>query len=160
MRFRMLLSAIAASLLVLAGCGGPAPEKKAAATPPKKKPAVADYTHRFPAADRVEAKVVEDHLLGKDFLPGGNIARYRKGKQEYEMFLIRASVPEAAALMLIDYKKRLENPKIIAHFGGYYGKDGDRMVFIFAKGPWFAGVAGLPEKEADLAARELAARLN
>lgn len=155
----MLLSAIAVSLLVLAGCGGSAPEKKAAA-PPAKKPAVADETHHFPATDRIEVKVVEDHLLGKDFLPGGNIARYRKGKQEYEMFLIRASVPEAAALMLIDYKKRLENPKIIAHFGGYYGKDGDRMVFVFAKGPWFAGVVGLPEKEADLAARELAARLN
>ncbi|MCX7602486.1 MAG: hypothetical protein N2036_00275 [Bryobacteraceae bacterium] len=156
----MLLSAIAAGLLLLASCGGPAPEKKAAAPPPKKRPAVADYTHRFPAADRIEAKVVEDHILGKDFLPGGNMARYRKGKQEYEMFLIRASVPEAAALMLIDYKKRLENPKIIAHFGGYYGKDGDRMVFVFAKGPWFAGVVGLPEKEADLAARDLAARLN
>jgi hypothetical protein len=156
----MLLSAIAVPLLVLAACRGPAPEKKAAAPPAKKKPAVADYTPRFPAADRIEVSVVENHLLGKDFLPGGNIARYRKGKQEYEMFLIRASVPEAAALMLIDYKKRLENPKIIAHFGGYYGKDGDRMVFVFAKGPWLAGVVGLPEKEADLAARELAARLN
>lgn len=160
MRFRMLLSAIAFSLLGLAGCGSPAPPTKAAAPKAPKKPVVADYTHRFPAADRIEARVVDDHILGKDFLPGGNIARYRKGRQEYEMFLIRTSVPEAAALMLIDYKNRLDNPRLIAHFGGYYGRDGDRMVFVFARGPWFAGVVGLPEKEADLAARELAARLN
>ncbi|MGC8758675.1 MAG: hypothetical protein ACP5UT_05490 [Bryobacteraceae bacterium] len=160
MRFRIPLSAIALALLFLAGCGAPAPEKKAAATPVKKKPAVSDETRRFPSEGRIEAKVVEDHILGKDFLPGGTLVRYRKGKQEYEMFLVRASVPEAAALMLVDYRKQLENPKLIAHFGGYYGKDGDRMAFVFAKGSWFAGVIGLPEKEADLAARELAARLN
>lgn len=160
MQFRIALSAIVGFALLAAGCGGGAPQKKAAAPAVKKRPAVADETHHFPAEGRIEARVVEDHLLGKDFLPGGNIARYRKGKQEYEMFLIRASVPEAAALMLIDYRKRLENPKLIAHFGGYYGKDGDRMVFVFAKGPWFAGVVGLPEKEADFAARDLAARLN
>lgn len=160
MQFRIALSAIVGLALLAAGCGGGAPQKKAAAPPAKKRPAVSDETHHFPAAGRIEARVVEDHLLGKDFLPGGNIARYRKGKQEYEMFLIRASVPEAAALMLIDYRKRLENPKLIPHFGGYYGKDGDRMVFVFAKGPWLAGVVGLSEKEADLAARDLAARLN
>ena len=72
----------------------------------------------------------------------------------------RGYAREAAALLLFDYKKRMENPKLIPHFGGYYGKDGDRMVFVFAKGSWVAGVAGLPEKDADLAARELAARLN
>jgi hypothetical protein len=156
---RMLSFVLAAFILVIVACGGGAPEKKAAAPPPKK-PAVADQSHRFPAADRVETQIVQDHLFGHDFLPGGNVARYRKGKTEYEMFLIRTSVPEAAALLLINYKNKLENPKLIPHFGGYYGKDGGRMVFVFAKGPWLAGVAGLPEKDADIAARELAARLN
>ena len=33
-------------------------------------------------------------------------------------------------------------------------------VFVFAKGAWIAGVAGLPEKDADLAARTLAAHLD
>lgn len=158
MRFRMAISAITAALFLLGGCGG-STEKKAEA-PVKKKPAIADETQRFPAEGRVEAKVVEDHVLGREFLPGGNVAHYKRGKQEFDMFLIRTSVPEAAALLLFDYKKRMENPKLIAHFGGYYGKDGDRMVFVFAKGPWVAGVAGLPEKDADMAARELAARLN
>jgi hypothetical protein len=159
MRFRMMMSAIVAAALLLAGCGGGPAEKKAEA-PVKKKKVIADDTHRFPADGRVEAKVVEDHVLGREFLPGGNVAHYKRDKQEFDMFLIRTSVPEAAALMLFDYKKRMENPKLIAHFGGYYGKDGDRMVFVFAKGQWLAGVAGLPEKDADMAARELAARLN
>lgn len=158
MRFRILLSAIAAASLLLNGCGGTA--EKQAEAPVKKKRAIADETHRFPVEGRLEAKVVEDHVLGREFLPGGNVARYRRGKQEFDMFVIRTSVPEAAALMLFDYKKRMENPKLIAHFGGYYGKDGERMVFVFAKGVWVAGVAGLPEKDADMAARELAARLN
>ncbi len=159
MRFRIAISAITAVLLLFSGCGGGTAEKKAEA-PVKKKPAIADATRYFPAEGRVEAKVVEDHVLGREFLPGGNVAHYKRGKQEFDMFLIRTSVPEAAALLLFDYKKRMENPKLIAHFGGYYGKDGDRMVFVFAKGAWVAGVAGLPEKDADLAARELAARLN
>ncbi len=156
----MWMSAIASAAMLLAGCGGGETPKKPVAAPVKKRPAVADATHRFPVDGRIEARVVEDHVLGREFLPGGNVARYRRGKQEFEMFLIRTSVPEAAALLLFDYKKRMENPKLIAHFGGYYGKEGDRMVFVFAKGPWLAGVAGLPEKDADLAARELAARLN
>jgi len=159
MRFRIFMSAIAAAALLLHGCGGSTAEKQAPA-PAKKKRAIADESHRFPAEGRVEARIVEDHVLGRDFLPGGNVARYRRGKQEFDMFLIRTSVPEAAALLLFDYKKRMENPKLIAHFGGYYGKDGGRMVFVFAKGNWVAGVAGLPEKDADMAARELAARLN
>jgi hypothetical protein len=158
MRFRILMSLMAAAFL-LGGCGGGTAEKKAE-VPVKKKSPVADETHHFPAEGRVEARVVEDHVLGREFLPGGNVAHYRRGKQEFDMFLIRTSAPEAAALLLFDYKKRMENPKLIAHFGGYYGKDGGQMVFVFAKGPWVAGVAGLDEKDADMAARELAARLN
>ncbi len=34
------------------------------------------------------------------------------------------------------------------------------MITVFAKGAWIAGVAGLPEKDADLAARTLAAHLD
>jgi len=146
--------------LLMAGCSSepksvetPAPAKKAAPKP-------YDATRRFPAASQVEAKVVDEHLLGHEFLPGGNIAHYRKGKQEYDLILIRTSSPDAAALLLLDYKKKLENPKVIAHFGGFAGKDGSRPAFLFAKGVWLAGVIGLPEAEADMAAREFAARLD
>lgn len=126
----MMMSAIAAAALLLAGCGGAPAEKKAEA-PVKKKKVIADETHHFPAEGRVEARVVEDHVLGREFLPGGNVAHYRRGKQEFDMFLIRTAVPEAAALMLFDYKKRMENPKLIAHFGGLLrqgrGPDGVRV---------------------------------
>jgi hypothetical protein len=131
----------------------PVPEKKAVAKP-------ADATRYFSATNRVEVKIVDDHLLGHDFLPGGNIAHYRNGKQEFDVILIKSSGPEAAALLLYSYKQKLTSPKVIAIFGGFAGKDGDRPAFLFAKGPWLCGVLDLPEADADLIARDLAARLN
>ncbi len=155
---RTALIFVGAAVLLMAACStgpksAPTPVKKAAVRP-------ADETRRFPAADKVESQVVDDHLLGHDFLPGGNIAHYKKGKQEYDLILIKTSGPEAAALLLLDYKHKLAEPKLIAHFGGYAGKDGDRPAFVFAKGAWLCGVIGLPEAEADMVARELAARVN
>ena len=38
--------------------------------------------------------------------------------------------------------------------------DGETPVFVFPKGKFVAGVVGLPHEEADLLAREFAARLN
>lgn len=152
---RMILSLCL--LAALAGCGSaPAPSPRP--VPPR--PRVADDTHHFPAANRASASVVEDHLLGHAFLPGGNIAHYKKGAREYDLILIRTSSPEAAALLLLDYKKHLQNPKVIAHFGGFAGADSGKPAFLFAKGAWLGGVLGLPQEEADLAAREFAARLN
>jgi hypothetical protein len=43
--------------------------------------------------------------------------------------------------------------------GGYFGMDGDQTVYVFTKGAWVAGVAGLPQVKADAVAREFAARL-
>ena len=142
--------------LFLTSCSpepAPAPPKKAVAKP-------ADATRYFSATDRVEVKVVDDHLLGHGFLPGGNIAHYRKGKQEFDVILIKAAGPEAAALLLYTYKQKLTDPKVIAIFGGFAGKDGERPAFLFAKGPWLCGVLGLPEADADLIASDQAARLN
>ncbi|MBI4904110.1 MAG: hypothetical protein HY820_10775 [Acidobacteria bacterium] len=62
--------------------------------------------------------------------------------------------------MLFDYKKALTGPKFIPHFGGYFGKDGNRDIFVFSKGAWIAGVAGLAEKDADAIARDFASRLD
>jgi hypothetical protein len=154
---RFAIVALSLATIFLAGCG---PEPKPA--PPVKKAAAkpADATRYFTATNRVEVKIVDDHLFGHDFLPGGNIAHYSKGKQEYDVFLIKTSGPEAAALLLLDYKQKLTNPKVIAIFGGFAGKDGDRPAFLFAKGPWLCGVLDLPEAEADLVSRDLAARLN
>jgi len=131
----------------------PVIEKKAAPKP-------VDATRYFSSTDRVEVKIVDDHLLGHDFLPGGNIAHYRKGKREFDVILIKSSGPEAAALLLYSYKQKLTDPKVVAIFGGFSGKDGERPAFLFAKGPWLCGVLDLPDAEADPVARDLAARLN
>jgi len=93
-------------------------------------------------------------------MPGGTLAHYKKGKTEYDMFAARLSSPEDAAILLLDWKKVLADAKLIPSFGGYFGQDAGRPVFVFAKGSWIAGIAGLPEKQADQQARILAAELN
>lgn len=147
--------------LLAAGCG-PAPEQqeRAAAKPAPKPELPFDETMKFPAQDRVEVQVFPAPLMGKAFLPGGNIAHYKRGAREWDLFLIKASAADTAALLLLDYKKQMTDTHVVAHFGGFAGTDGDKPAFIFAKGRWLAGIRGLPEKEADTAAREFAARIN
>jgi hypothetical protein len=145
-------------LIALCACSeepktAPAPMKKAEA------PKVLDESHRFPQQDRGEVKVVQKELLGKAYLPGGNVAQYKKGKRQYELFLGRLPAVEDAPLALLAFKKDLAEAKLIPSFGGYFGTDGGQPVFVFTKGVWVAGIKGLPEKDADVVAREFAARL-
>lgn len=153
-----ILLPLCAALIFLTGCGSEpkpasAPAKKAAAPP-------ADESRRFPALNRVETSITADHMLGHDFLPGGNLAHYKKGAKEFDLILIRCSSAQAAGILLFDYKMKLENPKVVPSFGGFAGKDGAREAFLFAKGTYLAGVLGLPEAEADAVAREFAARID
>jgi hypothetical protein len=103
---------------------------------------------------------VDKELLGKKFMPGGTLAQYRKGMTEYDMFLARANNTTEAALVLPDWEHELTDSKFIPSFGGYFGRDQGRPVFVFTKGAWIVGVVGLPEKEADKEARKLANTLN
>ncbi|MFN7933691.1 MAG: hypothetical protein U0R19_10205 [Bryobacteraceae bacterium] len=138
-------------------CG---PEEKAAAPKAAPAPVVkpADESRRFPKAELTETRVVDDHAMGKAYLPGGTVASYRKG--QYEMFLVKMADAQSAAIALLDWKKELADAKLIPAFGGYFGKDGGRPVFVFTKGAWVAGVAGLSEKEADARARLLASQIS
>lgn len=148
------------SAAVLVSCGS---EPKQPASEPAKKaeaPKPADESRRFPQANLVDAKVVDDHLLGKSFMPGGTLAHYKKGKTEYDMFVARMPSATDAAVLLPDWRKALADAKLVPWFGGYFGQDNGRPVFVFTKDVWIAGVVGLPEKEADLQARALAARLD
>ena len=120
----------------------------------------ADESRRFPGVNLVETQVIDKELLGKPFMPGGTLARYKKGQTEYEMFVARLPSALEAAIILPDWSKALAGAKLIPTFGGYFGQDAGRPVFVFAKGPWIAGVVGLNEKDADLAARTLAGRLD
>jgi hypothetical protein len=122
-----------------------------------------DETRRFPAANLVETKMVDKQLMGKPFMPGGTLASYKKGKIAYNMFLAKLASPADAAFLLLDWHKALADAHLVPSFGGYFGhdsQDAGRPVFVFAKGAWIAGVVGLPEKDADLQARGLAAHLN
>ena len=148
-----------AGLIVLAtGCSSTvtqAPVEKASkanVAPP------VDQAIKFPQLNQVKMEVVADHLLGKDFMPGGNLATYKSGKQEYQQFLGKFPDAQRAAFSLLDWQKTLKPAKYLAHMGGYYGNDGDRPVYVFAKGAWVAGIVGLPEAQADLLARQFAMR--
>jgi hypothetical protein len=148
------------SAAVLVSCGS---EPKQPASEPVKKaeaPKPADESRRFPQANLVDAKVVDDHLLGKSFMPGGTLAHYKKGKTEYDMFVARLPSATDAAVLLPDWRKALTDAKLVPSFGGYFGQDNGQPVFVFTKDVWVAGVVGLPEKDADLQARALAARLD
>jgi len=119
-----------------------------------------DESRRFPTANLVDSAVVDKQLLGKPFMPGGTLAHYKKGKTEYEMFVAKLPTATDAALILPDWRKALTDSKLIPSFGGYFGRDADRPVFVFSKGPWIAGIVGLTEKDADPQARALAAKLD
>ena len=123
-------------------------------------PKPADESRRFPKVNRVDAIVVDKELLGKPFMPGGTLVQYRKGKTEYDMFLAKAATSGDAALILPDWEHALTDTKFIPSFGGYFGRDQGRPVFVFTKGAWIAGIAGLPEREADAEARKLAKALD
>ena len=144
--------------VVLCGCLSEvpksAPAKQAEAPPP------ADETRYLPKAGFVDSEVLRKELLGQPFAPGGTVGHYKRGPREYDLFLVRGTTPTQVAIMLLDWKKAMQEPKFIPSFGAYYGTIGQRPYFVFTKGEWIAGIAGLNEKEADAPARDFAARLN
>jgi len=154
--------AVAALAVLLAACGSssdrpnPVPQPKQAAVPPKPP----DESRNLPQTNQVSTEVIADHLLGKSFMPGGTLGHYKNGKHEYEMFVRKSASPLDAAILLADWQKELKDSKLVPAFGAYFGDDGGRPVFVFTKGPWIAGIAGLTEKQADLPARSLATLLN
>jgi hypothetical protein len=157
---RLLILPLVAAAAILISCGA---EPKPPASEPGKPaaaPKPADESRRFPVPNRVDTQVVDNQLLGKSFMPGGTLAHYKHGKIEYSMFIAKLPTPQDAAFLLLDWNKVLAGAKIIPSFGGYFGQDAGRPVFVFTKGAWIAGVAGLPEKDADTAARALAAHLD
>jgi len=141
---------------MLSACSSPPVQNAPAAAPAKPQ----DESRRFPLADQVSMRLVDDHVLGKDFLPGGNVAEYKRKGKTYQQFLVHARSSEAAALLLFDFKGHLRDAKFLPHMGGYFGMDGAAPVYILQKGAFLAGFVGLPEKDADLLARQFAARLN
>ena len=145
--------------LGLAACGGgpePAPVEQAK----QQKPKPPDESRRFPKDGQTSMELVDDQLLGKEYLPGGNLASYERDGKSYQQFLVVTANPESAALLAFEIKGNLADAKFIAHFGGHFGMDGETPWFIFPKDKYVAGVVGLLEAEADAVARDFAARIN
>jgi hypothetical protein len=158
MRCSVLLPASLAMFLV--SCGS-SPTPPAPSAPPKAEaPKPSDESRHLPKANLVDSKVVDKELLGKPFMPGGTLGHYKKGKTEYDVFIARLPTPLDAAILLPDWSKALAGSKLVPSFGGYFGLDAGRPVFVFTKGAWIAGIAGLPLKDVDAPARILAAQLN
>jgi len=153
--------AVAVAAVLLASCSS-SPDTPAAAVQTKKAepPKPPDESRYLPRTNQVATEVVADHLLGKAFMPGGTLGHYKNGKLEYEMFVRKLVNPLDAALLLPEWQKELKGAKLVPAFGAYTGDDGGRPVFVFTKGRWIAGIAGLSEKQADLPARSLATSLN
>jgi hypothetical protein len=104
-------------------------------------------------------QLVPDHLLGKSFLPGGNLAQYKRGARSYQVFLIHAADAQKAAFLLVDWHHAMTQPQYLPNMGGYFGMDQGTPVYVFSKGPYVAGWVGLPQAEADRLARQLATHL-
>jgi hypothetical protein len=152
---------VAAFVLLLSSCDSKPPEPPNTEAPkPVETPKPADESRRFSKVHLLDTIVVEKQLLGKPFMPGGTLAQYKKGRTDFDMFIAKMASPTEAALVLPDWKKALPDAKYIASFGGYYGHDAGRPIFVFTKGVWIAGVAGLSEKDADVEARKLAKALD
>ncbi len=155
MRF---VTAVSVGLLLACG-GGPAPQPETspetrAAT--ESRPRVPDRRTWFPLDGRTSFEVVEDQVMGKDWLPAGNVGRYEVDGKSYTLFLVPTSSADAAALLAFEAKGKLTDAKFVPSFGGHFGMDGETPWFLFPKGKYLVGVAGLPQDEADRVARVFA----
>ena len=106
MRKVLLFGAV--SVLIGASCAcsipsdQPAETKTAKVSPPVEKPR--DETRRFRSRNRVSVELVLNHVMGKDFLPGGNVARYDDNEKQWRQFLVHVDSPTSAALLLNEYR--------------------------------------------------------
>jgi len=104
-------------------------------------------------------ELVADHLLGKEYLPGGNIADYNTNAGAYQMFLIKEKDTTKAANLILDWKATHADLQYMPETGGYFGFDNGTPVYLFSKGLFVGGLIGLDANDADLQARGFAGRL-
>ena len=167
MRLPALIAA-AGALALLTGCGGPTqqaetqqPEfrKRADAPVQDRTLTVRDQSRMLPPKGLRHSGIVMDHVAGIPKLPGGTVGEYAIGGKTYQIFIVDAETNQQAAFLLLDAKGVLQNPEYLSSFGGYFGQESGRPVFVFAKERYLTGIVGLPQAEADPIARTLASRL-
>jgi hypothetical protein len=171
MRLPVLIGA-AGALAVMTGCSGPTqppelqqPEFKKRSDAPVGTPVhdhtvtVRDQSRMLPPKGLKHSGIVMDHVAGIPKLPGGTVGDYSTGAKTYQIFIVDAETNQQAAFLLLDAKGVLQNPEYLSSFGGYFGLESGRPVFVFAKDRYLTGIVGLPQAEADPLARTLASRL-
>ena len=94
----------------------------------------------LPAEGLKGTEVVQNHLLGKEQMPGGTLGNYEAKGKKYRLFVIDVDDNQKAAFLLLDLKKTLKDPDYIDYMGGYFGNDGAQNVYVFAKLHYLAGV--------------------
>lgn len=105
-------------------------------------------------------QVVAAPMLGLSYLGGGNLAEYDTGKKQYKLLLIRCRSANQAGSYIFDIKNEMGNPKFVASYGGYFaGETPAGPLFVFAKGQYIGGIAGLSEEDAIQTGKEFAARI-
>ena len=145
---------------LMLSCGGspPAEEVKRPALPDLPRAIAEDV--RFPSLNRKSVGVVAPPILGLSYLGGGNVADYEAGKLKYKLLLIRCRNATQAGSYIFDIKNQMKQPKFVASYGGYFdGATSAGPLFVFAKGSYIGGIAGLSEEEAIQAGKEFAARI-
>lgn len=150
------------ALAGLMGCGSPPPPAETAKAPeaakaPARPPR--DLSRMLPPKGLSHSAVVPDHAADIAKLPGGTVGDYLEAGKKYQIFIVDAGANQDAAFLLLDLKGILKDPEYLASFGGYFGSDGARPVFVFSKFQYVAGIVGLPKDAADPIARTLASRL-
>lgn len=144
---------------VLLACGqAPAPEA-AQAPEPAPPPPPRNESYRFPKEGLASTSIAAEHILGKDFLPPGNVAEYSRDGKTYTLFLIGAGGEEQATMLAFDIKGNLADSAFVADFGGYSGTLDGQPWFIFPKQRAVAGIVGLPQDEAHELGRVFASQL-
>lgn len=150
-------------IAVLAGCGSEAQQPGFAQRPAQPAPdhqvTLHDLSSLLPTKGLKHSGIVMDHVAGLSKLPGGTLGEYESKGKKYQVFIIDAGTDQQAAFMLLDAKANLNNPDYLSSFGGYFGSDGTRPVFVFARLRYLTGIVGLPKDEADPVARALGQRL-
>lgn len=155
-----LIPVIAISLLFAPACGSP--EQESAAVKKASAPAeqIRDQTHWFRKEGLVEAKVVDNNLGGKDFMPGGNLAVYEKDGKQYQVFFTLRRNADLALFLSMEYRDILDGQEFVPAYGGFFGMDGDIPTLVFQKQKYVVAITGLELEDADQAARMIAGYLN